>query len=244
MLVIILKSLIVGAVAGFGVGAGAARMFFAPKVQAAGAFRTIGEMNACLGDAVAHFSFGLSFYLNCAVQGFATGCFEQDFLHRVVPNMAAGVLTLKNKNYEETVYDPAKMGIIAAIVSAVLYTLLNCSVSFVPAYVSQSMGKVFTSAINNMLVVMQVLYLIAALDNGVITGCWGIVLGSIAYLVTGNATPGLILGILTGKTIELNGVKSKVSIVFIVLMILVWGSIAYFRGFFPKLLAAFALIGG
>ena len=99
------------------------------------------------------------------------------------------------------------MGIIAAIVSAVLYTLLNCSVSFVPAYVSQSMGKVFTSAINNMLVVMQVLYLIAALDNGVITGCWGIVLGSIAYLVTGNATPGLILGILTGKTIELNGVK-------------------------------------
>ena len=201
MLVIILKSLIVGAVAGFGVGAGAARMFFAPKVQAAGAFRTIGEMNACLGDAVAHFSFGLSFYLNCAVQGLATGCFEQDFLHRVVPNMAAGVLTLKNKNYEETVYDPAKMGIIAAIVSAVLYTLLNCSVSFVPAYVSQSMGKVFTSAINNMLVVMQVLYLIAALDNGVITGCWGIVLGSIAYLVTGNATPGLILGILTGKTI-------------------------------------------
>ena len=99
MLVIILKSLIVGAVAGFGVGAGAARMFFAPKVQAAGAFRTIGEMNACLGDAVAHFSFGLSFYLNCAVQGLATGCFEQDFLHRVVPNMAAGVLTLKNKNY-------------------------------------------------------------------------------------------------------------------------------------------------
>ena len=86
--------------------------------------------------------------------------------------------------------------------------------------------------------------MIAALDNGVITGCWGIVLGSIAYLVTGNATPGLILGILTGKTIELNGVKSKVSIVFIVLMILVWGSIAYFRGFFPKLLAAFALIGG
>ena len=182
--------------------------------------------------------------MNCAVQGLATGCFEQDFLHRVVPTMAAGVLTLKNKNYEETVYDPAKMGIIAAIVSAVLYTLLNCSVSFVPAYVSQSMGKVFTSAINNMLVVMQVLYLIAALDNGVITGCWGIVLGSIAYLVTGNATPGLILGILTGKTIELNGVKSKVSIVFIVLMILVWGSIAYFRGFFPKLLAAFALIGG
>ena len=46
MLVIILKSLIVGAVAGFGVGAGAARMFFAPKVQAAGAFRTIATASA------------------------------------------------------------------------------------------------------------------------------------------------------------------------------------------------------
>lgn len=243
MLVIILKSLIVGAVAGFGVGAGAARMFFAPKVQAAGAFRTLGEMNACLGDAVAHFSFGLSFYLNCAVQGLATGCFEQDFLHRVVPNMAAGVLTLKNKNYEETVYDPAKMAIVGAVVSAVMYTLLNCSVSFVPETVSQSMNVVFTSAINNMLIVMQVLYLIAALDNGKVTGCWGIVLGAVSYLVTGNATPGLILGILTGKTIELNGVKSKISIVFIVLMIVVWTAVAYFRGFFPKLIAAF-VIGG
>ncbi len=64
------------------------------------------------------------------------------------------------------------------------------------------MGKVFTSAINNMLVVMQVLYLIAALDNGVITGCWGIVLGSIAYLVTGNATPGLILGIQNNSSLR------------------------------------------
>ena len=243
-MVIVLKSLIIGSIAGFGVGAGAARMFFAPKVQAAGAFRTIGEMNACLGDAVAHFTFGFSFYLNCAVQGLATGCFEQDFLHRVVPNVAAGILTLKNKNYEETVYDPAKMAIVGAIVSAVLYTILNLSVSIVPEYVSNSMSVVFNSAINNMMIVMQVLYLIAALDNGKATGCWGIVLGALSYLITGNATPGLILGILTGKTIEMNGLKSKISIVFIVLMIVVWGSVAYFRGFFPKLIAAFATIGG
>ena len=69
----------------------------------------------------------------------------------------------------------------------------------------------------------------------------GIALGSVAYLVTGNATPGLILGILTGKTIELNGVKSKISIVFIVLMVVIWTLIAYFRGFFPKLTAAFQI---
>lgn len=241
MFVIIVKSLIIGALARAGVGAGAARMFFAPKVQAAGAFRTIGEMNACLGDPVAHFSFGFSFYISCAAQGLATGVFEQDFLHRVVPNVAAGILTLKNKKVEETVYDPFKMAIAGAVVGAVLYTILNCSVSFVPDTVSQTMTKVFTPAIANMLVVMQVLFLIAAIDNGKCTGLWGIALGSIAYLVTGNATPGLILGILTGKTIELNGVKSKISIVFIVLMVVIWTLIAYFRGFFPKLTAAFQI---
>lgn len=246
MIEIILKALIIGAVAGFGVGAGAARMFFAPKVQAAGAFRTLGEMNACLGDPVAHISFGLSFYLNCAVQNLAAGAIEQDFLHRVVPNIAAGLLTIKNKVVEETVYNPAKMAIAGAVVGAALYTVLCCSVAFVPDYVSSTMITIFTPAINNMLIVMQGLYLIAALDNGITTGCWDIVLGAVSYLVTGNATPGLILGILTGKTIELNGVKSKISIIFIVLMIAVWILIAYFRGFFPSLVSAFAAfsIGG
>lgn len=241
MVVIVIESLIIGAIVGAGVGAGAARMFFAPKVQAAGAFRTIGEMNACLGDPVAHFSFGLSFFINCAAQGLATGTFEQDFLHRVIPNISAGLLTLKNKNVEETVYDPFKMAVVGAVVGAVLYTVLNCSVSFVPESVSYTMTQVFNPAISNMLIVMQVLFLIAALENGKITGIWGIALGSVSFLVAGNATPGLILGILTGKTIEANGVKSKVSIVFIILMIVIWTLVAYFRGFFPKLTAAFKL---
>ncbi|MPN25666.1 hypothetical protein SDC9_173078 [bioreactor metagenome] len=131
------------------------------------------------------------------------------------------------------------MAVVGSIVGAVLYTILNMSVSIVPATVSTTMTKVFTPAIANMLIVMQVLYLIAALDNGKYTGVWGVVLGAVSYLVTGNATPGLILGILTGKTIELNGVKSKISIVFIILMIVIWVAIAYFRGFFPKLLAGF-----
>lgn len=243
MIAIIAKSLLIGGIAGFGTGAGAARMFNSPKVQAAGAFRTLGEMNACLGDSVAHFSFGLSFYLNCVIQNLAGGAVTQDFLHRVVPNVSAGFLSIKNKNYEETVYDPFKMAIAGAVVGAVLYAVLCCSVSLVPSYVSDTMLAVFKPAINNMLIVMQGLYLIAALENGRYTGCWGIVLGAVAYLITGNATPGLILGILTGKTIELNGTKSKISIVFIVLMIVLWIVIAYFRGFFPKLIAAFAAIG-
>lgn len=243
MIAIIAKSLLIGGLAGFGVGAGAARMFHSPEVQAAGAFRTLGEMNACLGDPVAHFSFGLSFYLNCVVQNLAGGAVTQDYLHRVVPNVSAGLLTLKNKKVEETVYDPFKMALVGAVVGAVMYAILCCSVSLVPEYVSDTMLAIFKPAINNMLIVMQGLYLIAALENGRLTGCWGIILGAVSYLVTGNATPGLILGILTGKTIELNGVKSKISIVFIILMVALWIAIAYFRGFFPNLVAAFSTIG-
>jgi uncharacterized protein (TIGR03580 family) len=240
-MIIALESIVIGAIAGFGVGAGAARMFHAPKIQAAGAFRTLGEMNACLGDPISHFSFGFSFYVNCAVENLAAGCLEQDFLHRVVPNVAAGLLSLKNKKVEETVYNPYKMALAGALVGAVLYTLLNLSISLVPEYVSVSMRQVFNPAINYMLIVMDCLYLIAALENGKYTGMWGIVLGSFSMLIVGRATPGLILGILTGKTIENNGLKSKISITFIILMIVVWVAIAYFRGFFPKFIEAFAM---
>lgn len=240
---ILTESIIIGALAGLGTGAGAARMFHAPKVQAAGAFRTLGEMNACLGDPVSHFSFGFSFYINTIVNNLATGCMDQDFLHRVVPNFAAGLLTLKNKKVEETVYDPWKMGIAGALVGAVLYTLMNMSVSFIPAYVSTTMTTVISPAIKNMLLVMDILYILAALQNGKYTGTWGLALGALSYLVVGSATPGAILGILTGKTIEMNGIKSKISIFFIVLMVVVWILIAYFRGFFPNLAAAFSAFG-
>lgn len=54
-------SLIIGGLCGFGLGAGAARMFHAPTVQGMGAFRTLGELNSCEGDPASHFSFGLGF---------------------------------------------------------------------------------------------------------------------------------------------------------------------------------------
>ena len=64
---ILLESIIIGAIVGIAVGAGAARMFHAPEVQAAGAFRTMGEMNACMGDPISHISFGFSFFVNTMV---------------------------------------------------------------------------------------------------------------------------------------------------------------------------------
>lgn len=242
MLIIMLKSVIIGILVGGAVGAGAARMFHIPKVQAMGAFRTLGEMNACQGDAIAHLSFGGSFILSAAGQALASGCLTQDVLHRVIPNVSAGLLLLKNKNVEETVYNPFKMGCVGAVVGAVVVTLLNSAVSLVPAYVTSTMNAVFTPAVSNYLIVMQVLFLIAALDNGKATGAWGILLGGLSFFATGNATPGLILGILTGQTIQKNGSKSKISIVFIILMVVIWTLICYFRGFFPTLIKSFSAI--
>lgn len=238
---ILFESILIGALAGLGVGAGAARMFHAPKIQAAGAFRTLGEMNACLGDPVSHFSFGFSFLINCAVNDLAVGCVTQDLLHRVVPNFAAGLLTIKNKKIEDTVQNPLKMGLAGSVVGAVFYTLLNMSVSLVPVTVSSTMQSVLTPAITNMMLVMDILYILAAIQNGKYTGTWGLILGAVSRMVVGSATPGAILGILTGKTIELNGIKSKVSIIFIVLMVVLWLLVAYFRGFFVTMASAFGI---
>ena len=66
MFEIILKSIIIGAIGGGAIAAGAARMFHSPKIQSMGAFRTLGELNACNGDPIAHASFGLGFFFNAA----------------------------------------------------------------------------------------------------------------------------------------------------------------------------------
>lgn len=59
--IILVKSIIIGGLLGFSASMGAARMFHAPSTQGLGAFRTLGEMNACMGDPASHFSFGLGF---------------------------------------------------------------------------------------------------------------------------------------------------------------------------------------
>ncbi len=61
--VAIIIAIIIGALVGLSIGIGTARMFHAPEKQALGAFRTLGEINACNGDPVSHFAFGLGFFL-------------------------------------------------------------------------------------------------------------------------------------------------------------------------------------
>ena len=114
MLEIVIYSIIIGAIGGGCIAAGAARMHHAPEVQAMGAFRTLGEMNACGGDPISHFSFGLGFLFSSAASAVAAGALSQDVMHRIVPNWAAGTLLLKNKDPEQTVWNPAKMMIAGA----------------------------------------------------------------------------------------------------------------------------------
>lgn len=239
MLVIIIKSLIIGALGGAAIAAGAARMFHAPKVQSMGAFRTLGELNACKGDAVTHFSFGLGFLFNAAASAVAAGALTQDVWHRVVPNWAAGVLLFKNKKVEETLQDPAKMVFAGALVGAVVLVFLNTLASVIPESMSVIAQNILGPASNLMInPVMPIIFWLAALDAGKVTGIWGTILGGLAHLIMGNAVPGIVLGILIGQSVEDNG-YSKAARIMITVVVILFIVIAYFRGFFEKVLALF-----
>ncbi len=108
MMVILVESIIIGGLVGFAAGVGAARMFNAPTVQALGAFRTLGEMNACQGDPASHFSFGLGFFFNAWASTVGAGAFTQDVTHRVIPNWSAAILLIKDKDLSRTMHNPKK----------------------------------------------------------------------------------------------------------------------------------------
>ena len=86
MIDLVFKSVIIGALAGAGAAGGAARMYHAPEVQGMGSFRTLGEMNACNGDPISHFSYGLGFIFSSAGDVVGMGALSSNVLHRIVPN--------------------------------------------------------------------------------------------------------------------------------------------------------------
>lgn len=236
---VIIKSLIIGAILGAAVAAGAARMFHAPEVQSMGAFRTLGELNACKGDPITHFSFGLGFFFNAAASVAGAGALTQDVAHRIIPNWAAGLLLLKNKKVEETLFSPAAMLKAGALVGAVVVTLLNTVASIIPQAAATVAAKVLGPASNLMLnPVMPIIFWLAALDAGRITGIWATILGGAAHMIMGNAVPGLVLGILIGKSVEDRGF-AKSTVTMITIVVIMFALIAYFRDFHLKLIAAF-----
>ena len=237
---VLIKSLIIGALGGAAVSAGAARMFHAPEIQAMGAFRTLGEINACKGDPVSHFSFGLGFFFNAAGSVIGAGALTQDVLHRIVPNWAAAALLVKNKKVEETLYDPARMGVMGAIIGAVLVAALNLLANAIPESLAVIASGILSPAANLMInTVMPIIFWLAALDAGKITGIWGTVLGGLAYLIMGNAVPGCVLGIIVGQSVEDSGYNKTVQIMLAVIAAL-FIVIGIGRGFWGKLILAFS----
>ena len=236
---IIIYSIIIGAIGGGCIAAGASRMFHAPEVQSMGSFRGLGEMNACGGDPIAHFSFGLGFLFSSAASVVAAGSLSQDVLHRIVPNWAASILLLGNKKAEETIQNPAKMLIAGAGVGAVVVTFLNALSSIIPEVFSTIASEVLAPATTYLISpVMPAVFWLAAIDAGKTTGLWSTVLGGVSALVSGNALPGIVLGILVGKSAEENGYKSGIVRILIAIVVVMFIAIAYFRGFFTQFIAA------
>lgn len=235
MLLIIIKSLIIGFIGGAALTAGAARMFHTPNSQSMGAFRTLGELNACQGDTMAHFSFGLGFLFNSAAAVVASGALTQDVFHRVVPNFAAAILLTKNKKVEETLYDPFKMGVLGGILGAIIVAFLNTVAFLIPTSLANIAREILSPAAAMMInPVMPIVFWLAALDAGKLTGVWATVLGGLAHMIMGNAVPGIVLGILIGQTIDESGYNKSVRIM-ITIVVVLFVVIAYFRGFFTKL---------
>jgi len=241
LLAIIIKSIIIGGFVGFGVGAGAARMFHAPSSQGMGAFRTLGELNACSGDAASHFSFGLGFFFNAWASSVGAGAFTQDVDHRIIPNWAAAVLMRKGKRPEDTLHNPKKMAITGAIIGILVVSFLNSTASAIPESLQAIALKVLVPAANLLInPVMPVIFWLAALDSGKRSGIWGTIFGGAAHMVMGNAVPGVVLGILIGKGVD-DGGWNKITKTLLISVILLFVFSGFFRGFDIAFLQGFNL---
>ena len=233
MIDLVFKSVIIGALAGAGAAGGAARMYHAPEVQGMGSFRTLGEMNACNGDPISHFSYGLGFIFSSAGDVVGMGALSSNVLHRIVPNWSAAFSVLGFKD-GEAYKNPAKMTIMGAIVGAVVVTFLNTLASFVPITMAQIASNVVSPAATLLLnPVLPVAFWLAALSAGKEHGTYATIFGIIAQFVMENAAPGCILGILIGQSVQDTGLKSKRSISMLLFVSAMFFIIAYFRGLLP-----------
>lgn len=240
-IVILLKSLVIGGLMGFAAGAGAARMFHAPKTQGLGAFRTLGEMNACEGDPASHFSFGLGFFFNAWASAVGAGAFTQDVTHRVVPNWATAALLTKDKDVTKTMHDPKKMGLVGMVVGAIVVAFLNSTASAIPESLQVTAVKVLVPAAKLLIeIIMPVIFWLAAIDAGKRSGFWATIFGGLAQLIMGNAVPGVVLGILVGKGVDELG-WNRITKIILTAAILLFVLSGFFRGFDMQLLEGFKL---
>jgi uncharacterized protein (TIGR03580 family) len=198
-----LKSMAVGALAGFGVGAGIARMFHVPDVQGMGAFRVMGELGACENDPRAHAKYGTQYLWSSLLTALGTGALTQDVTSRIVPNWAAAILFKRRSAPEEALYHPRRMALLGALLGMAVVALLNGAFWVLPESTKAAAAAVLIPAAKWFVhPVMPAIFWLAAMDAGKRTGIWGTALGGISHFVLGNAVPGIMLGIFIGKRVE------------------------------------------
>lgn len=237
--IILIKSLVIGGLLGFSASVGAARMFHVPSTQGLGAFRILGEMNACMGDPASHFSFGLGFFFNAWASTVGAGALTQDVTHRIIPNWAAAGVMFKNRDVSQTLHNPKRMGIVGAVVGALVVAFLNTTASAIPQSLQVTAVAVLVPAATILInTVMPVIFWLAALDSGKRTGFWGTLFGGFAQLIMGNAVPGVVLGILIGKGVDESG-WNKVTKSIMAAIVLLFVLSGFFRGFDLKALERF-----
>ena len=86
-------------------------------------------------------------------------------------------------------------------------------------------------------IVMPLLFLWAALDDGKVTGTWALALAGVMHMISGNALPGIIFGILIGNNAQEKGYQARSTRVLIAVVITLILLIAYFRDFHVKMIA-------
>lgn len=236
-----IKSALSGGLVGFAVAAGAARMFRAPDVQGLGSFRTFGELNACVGDPIAHFSFGLGFFFNAWASVIAAGALTSEVPHRIMPHWSAALTIWRNRDLKESLQNPRAMGIAGAVIGVLVVTLLNTTTVAIPESLRLIASRVLEPASGWFInYVMPMVFWLAALEAGKRTGAYGTILGGMAQLVMGNAVPGVVLGILIGKGVDESG-WNHITRAMVIAVTLLFSLSGFFRSFDIKILKAFGL---
>jgi len=229
---LVFLSIIVGSLTGFSTGVGTARMFHAPSKQGLGAFRTLGEINACNGDRVSHVAFGLGFIFNATAAALGSGALTQDLIHRIIPNWGialASTFTRKKDNFQ-IMRSPAFLGLSGLIVGAITMPLIILLYQVIPLELSGVASGVLAPAAGWLFsYVMPVIFLIAALDAGKKVGTMSLFFGVLSQFISGNAIPGIVLGILVGSAWTHSGLKSLQFWLLLTLVLVMFVAIAIFR---------------
>ncbi|MCL1990725.1 MAG: DUF4311 domain-containing protein [Defluviitaleaceae bacterium] len=230
-MLILIQSLIIGALIGMSIGIGASNMFHIPDALGMGSFRMLSELNACKGERKEHATFGAKFLFQTGIALLAFGTFTQDLVQRSLPNLAASLLMKKGSTVEETLHHPVKMGIAGGIAGMFFVGFFMLITRLIPETAFSVAREIFSiAAFYFVSVVMPVFFWLAAIDAGRKTGFYGTLLGATSHLLIGNAVLGIVLGIVLGKSVEDLGWK-KTTLTLLVVMIAIFVGLAHLSQF-------------